>query len=547
MRGAWLALLLLVPLSGCLGFLDPVDDDDGVAPADVIDAPDSYTIIDTVVTEPPVYSADGTTLSVKVYEPITRDARPDGSPIEFPVMILLHPWGYAKEYFENVPMGVPSADNPDPRVNIMQAFADRGFITVAFDNRGFGRSEGQVGVAGAGEMADIEAVRQKIDGPAFNDNNHFGLAGVSLGAGTALRSWALNNNIDAVGSIYGWYDLYESLVPGNVPKGEWGVSLFASGTAASGGQLSPEISSWLSRAVQRSGMEGIEAEMDAHSARGWLGQTDKPLFQCQGMQESLFPQLEIGMDESIGFTRSLVFTGGHGDQDPICWDRILDFMDYFLRGVDNTVPSWPFLETVDSDPDAPLLKLTRAQVANTDAGVSFLHEGVLVEGPSNRKFTVQQRLLNNPLQEPAVVGDELGQSSQAIPEQLRQDPFAVFFDSGRLDSNTVLLGAPELKLVLDSSNTTDFQVVATLYSIDESGASRPISRGAYAHVAGGTAPIDGDVVDVKMTWTKTTIPADGRIVLKLSANDSGYYLPLQKNYDVSFTGASSLTLPGFQG
>ncbi len=547
MRGTWWAVLLLVPLSGCLGFLEPEEQADDVTPADVIDQPDTYKVDSVVITEMTVESADGTSLSTKVYEPITRDSREDGSPIQFPVMILLHPWGYAKEYFENIPMGMPTQEQPDPRVNVMQEFAERGFITVAFDNRGFGRSEGQVTIAGQGEMEDIEAVRQKIDGPAFNDNDHFGVAGVSLGAGTALRAWATNPNIHAVGSVYGWYDLYDAILPGNVPKSEWGVSLFATGTALSGGQLSPEISSWLARAVQRSDLTGVEAEMDTHSARGFLPQTDKPLFQCQGLQETLFPQLEIGLEESVGFTRSLVFTGGHGEQDTECWDHIMDFMDFFLRGVDNGVPTWPFLETIDSDPDAPTLTVSEAQLARTGTDVGYLHEGFMVEGPSNRRFTVSQRLTNNPLQEPSVVGDQIGGSYQAIPESLRQDPFAVFFDSGPLDATTVFLGNPQLSLTLaDGMDNLDFQVVATLYSVDEGGDSRPVSRGAYAHVAGATTPVE-EIVEIPMTWTKTTVPTDGRLVLKLSANDSGFYLPLQKNYDVTFTGASSLSLPIFEG
>ncbi len=287
--------------------------------------------------------------------------------------------------------------------------------------------------------------------------------------------------------------------------------------------------------------------MDTHSARGFLPQTDKPLFQCQGLQETLFPQLEIGLEESVGFTRSLVFTGGHGEQDTECWDHIMDFMDFFLRGVDNGVPAWPFLETIDSDPDAPTLTVSEAQLARTGTDVGYLHEGFMVEGPSNRRFTVSQRLTNNPLQEPSVVGDQIGGSYQAIPESLRQDPFAVFFDSGPLDATTVFLGNPQLSLTLaDGMDNLDFQVVATLYSVDEGGDSRPVSRGAYAHVAGATTPVE-EIVEIPMTWTKTTVPTDGRLVLKLSANDSGFYLPLQKNYDVTFTGASSLSLPIFEG
>ncbi len=545
----WLTLLLLVPLSGCFDFLEPPEDQEAM-PADVMDDPTSYSVSGfRVWPEDPqddlrVESSDGTELSVKVYEPLTRDARSDGSPIQFPVMIMLHPWGFAKEYFENAPMAEPSQDSPDVRVNLMQEFAEQGFITVAYDNRGFGRSDGEVGIAGVGEMMDLEAIRQWIGGGGpgsanFHVNGYYGVAGVSLGGGTALRGFVSNPEIDTVIDIYGWVDMYESIAPGNTPKAAWSAALFAQGEAASRGRLSSEVEEWLGKAVQRVDLTTVEAQMDTRSAAERLPLTDKPAFFCQGMQESLFPQIDKKWELADGFTRSFIFTGGHGVQDPRCWERALDWADYFLRGVDNDVPDWPFLETDDAQPEGPTLSFSEAALGRVTEETFYLHEGNLVAGPSKRTFTVQQRVLDNPFEEPPIVGDQTGYP-QAVPEQLRQDPTAVFFDSGPLGETKMLLGAPTIGLNLTAAHAgADFQVVATLYMIKD-GRSLELSQGAFSHHAGETHPIDREAT-LEMTWVKATVPADARLLLKLGANDAGEFLQFPSNFAVDFTGSSHIS------
>ncbi len=539
MRVQALALTVLLLSSGCLSFLD--DDSTGRAngPADVIDDPDSYSIAEVRIEEGTIEAPDGVELSYKVYVPVTRQAREDGTPIRFPVTMLLHPWGFAKEYFEQTPMNAGGPN--DPRRNIMQEFAERGFITVAHDNRGFGRSGGQVGIASVAEMGDIERIRQEMEA-RYPANGYVGVAGPSLGGGTSLRAWSQNPNIDAAANMYGWMDLYDAIMPGNVPKAEWAAALVALGAAGSGGQLSSEVSGWIDDAVARENLAQMESQMDGRSAAGRLANVDKPLLNCQGMQETLFPQIDRIWETAPGFVRNVVVTGGHASEPPLCWDRTIAFMDYFLRGVENGVDGWPFLETVDAHPDGPLLQLA-GDGLRVPEQTWFMHQNNLVAGPSNREFQIEQRLVGNPLSEPAVVADVGDDGNQAVPQQARQDPNAQFFIGEPFDTGVVILGNPIVDLQLAAQSIdTDWQVVLSLWAVDPDGDGRIISHGSYSNKEGETSDIE-DSVRVEMTWTKTTIAADGWVELKIGANDQNHYLQFPADYTVAFTGQSSLTLP----
>lgn len=555
MRGAWLALLLIASsMAGCFDFLEDGPAREGVRPADVEDDPADYRVIgvrvwgddrDEVST---VESADGTSISLKVYEPITRDARPDGDPIRFPVLYLFHGWGWAKEYFENAPMGEPSEEDPSPLVNQMQRFAKAGFITVAYDIRGFGQSGGTVTLASAADVQDFLAVHRHVEGN-FTTNGRVGVAGPSLGAGMSMRMLADSGVVDAAANLFGWADLYDAIVPGDVPKAEWAVLLYGVGQGGSRARLHSEITEWMAKAVQRTDMASVEAALDTRSTVSRLPQSDVPLFLCQGMQESLFPQVDLLWSAHGGFTRTHVYTGGHVSETEVCWDKVIDWMDYFLRGVDTQVDDWPFLETVDADPEVHALGFSQEALGRTAGWMRYLHEDSLVEGPSQRTFSVTQYVAANPLQEPAVVGDRIG--SHAVPEDFRQDPGAVFFDSGALDATQVVLGAPVLRLVPDDATRgVPFQVIATLYVVDADGSSRLLTRGAYAHLAEQEdAP---EAIEVRLDWTKATLHAGSRVVLKLGANDPGWFFPMPPDQQTpgaaaAFSGTSNLTLPFFEG
>jgi hypothetical protein len=55
------------------------------------------------------------------------------------------------------------------------------------------------------------------------------------------------------------------------------------------------------------------------------------------------------------------------------------------------------------------------------------------------------------------------------------------------------------------------------------------------------------VLELRFHWTKADFAPGDCMVLKLGANDESMFLPLAANYDVDFTGHSTLELPFFQG
>lgn len=548
MRILAVALLLALPaLSGCLSFLDDDGDDTGaVRPADVGYDPGTIRVTDIARHTATIPSFDGTQLAAVAYEPVSGDRTPDGDAPRWGLVVFVHGWGLFKETYEGAggASGTPAPQDPAVAysVNRLEAFARNGLLAVAYDARGFGQSTGTATVAGPAEMADLDAVITWAQ-TSFPSNGLVGVVGVSYGGGHAYQAWADNPRVTTAVPMYGWVDLYDGLAPGNVPKAEWATLLGGVGVAGGRGRVSPMLAEWYEKALTRNELETVQAEMEVRSVAGRMGPVAKPLFACQGMQETLFPQIDRAWQEAGGFTRALVFTGGHGAQDETCWARTLDWFRFFLGGHATGVAQWPALSTVDVN-GGRAVEYASFPVAAPQ--VSFLREPALDDDPSETVFTIEQRAIANPFTEPGAVWDQLDLPNNQVPEQFRDDPSAVFFDSSAFPRAEVLLGAPTLDLVLAAPDgATPFQVVGTLFHVDSGGKSRVLSRAAYAAL--GPDDVLNGTVTLRFDWVKANLAPGDKLVLKLGANDPNWFLPLLENYAVDFTGASKLTLPYYQG
>jgi len=547
------AVVAVAGLAGCLDAFKAKPDTAPVHPAKVGYDPSQVTVSGVQKTSLAVPSFDGTNLATIVEVPQTADALSDGSPVRWGVVVFLHGWGEAKEFYEGVggATGAPLPADPTGMapntVDHLAAFAKAGLIAVAYDARGFGQSGGQATVAGPAEMADLDAVIDYV-AAHFPTNGFVGIVGESYGGGQAYQALASDARIATVVPMYGWVDLYQGLLPGNVPKAEWAAMLLAIGEAGGKGQLSPMIYDWLQKAAARTDLETVHAQMDARSAKDRLAATTKPLLICQGLQETLFPQADVAWSTAGGFTRAVVVTGGHGGDFAPCWDKALDWMQFFLGGKDTKVASWPALTTVDaSGLGDPTVYPAFPQAAWTTQYLRPGNPGSFTDEPANVTFTISQRLASNPLEEPSGVWDLVNQPRNQPPDQFRQDPGGVLFETAPSHGSQVLLGAPVLHLKLANPRTpTPYQVVAELFLVEAAGnKSMLLSRGAHAAI-GPTDTVDG-ALDVRLDWTHATLAPGDRLQLKVDANDQAVYLPLPANYDVDFTGWSSLDLPYFEG
>ncbi|MGB0652524.1 MAG: alpha/beta fold hydrolase [Thermoplasmatota archaeon] len=540
---AWVMLLLLTlpAFSGCLSFL--VDDDEPVRlayPADVGYDASTVAVTDIRSTDADIVSFDNTTLSAIIVEPLAAGTLPDGSPATFPILLLGHPWATAKEFYENMFFG-PHAGEPEPPVNMLEELARAGFITVAWDARGFGQSGGQVTMAGPAEMADIDALIDHVE-ERYPTNGLVGIMGQSYGGAQALNAAGTNHRIAAAAEFQGWTDLYHGVSPGGVPKLEWLTILAGTGAATSGAQLSPLFADWAQAYATRNGLSEVEAQMDARSSFERLPGDDTPLFFCQGLQETLFPQVDLAVEATDGFTRAVLHHGGHSTFHRPCWDAAIEWFQFFLRGLDTEVDQWPALKTVDARGGD--LVVEYADWPQTTDMALYLRAPDLNPNPTpNATFTIVQRGLANPVLEPTFVWDLTGRPNNEMPEGFRQDPAAVFFQTRPFQEPGVLVGAAELKLELADNSTANlpFQVTAQLYHVTE-GNSRLIARGAAAAITPDDL-LGNTTLPLRLDFTKTDLFVGDALQLKLAANDPSAFAPLLANYDVTFTGDSTLMLP----
>lgn len=551
MRGVWpvllLGLLALPALSGCLSFLDDkTAKPSASAPADIGYDPATIRVTSVLKHTATVPSFDGTDLAVVAYEPVTGDRTPDDQKPRWGTVVFLHGWGFFKETYEGAGGAtgapIPGSEEAPYTTNRLEAFASEGLLAIAYDARGFGQSGGESTIAGPSEMADLDAILDWAEA-TFPTNGRFGMVGVSYGGGHAYQAWTDNPRITTAVPMYGWVDLYDGLAPGNVPKAEWATLLVGVGVAGSQATVSPMLAQWYEKAVTRSDLASVKAAMAVRSTDGRMAGVAKPLFMCQGLQESLFPQIDQAWAQTTGFTRAYVYTGGHSSQDEQCWAQARDWFLHFLGGFDRGVASWPALRSVDAGTDRIVDYLTfPASVPST----YYLRAPNLDLDPSTATFTIEQLVASNPLTEPSAIWDNTGLPNNAVPEDLRQDPSAVFFETAPLDAAEVVLGAPRLTLrMADPNATLPFQVVGTLYHVNAAGSSRVLSHGAAAaieapDVVNGTLPM-------QFTWVKADLAPGDKLVLKLGGNDSTWYLPLASIYSIEFTGASDFVVPLFQG
>ncbi len=550
MRALWMVgLLAVVALAGC--FSSPSDNQPDPMRPDPVDVPYDPEQVEVTGVRKDSFtfdSFDGTTLSAVAYIPETSMALDDGA-FEWPVIVFLHGLGFFKEQFEGTEAIAPGAnpedvpevggESPEEFRNILQKFAEAGFIAVAYDARGHGQSEGSMTVAGPSELADFDYLLDYVE-THYDASDRIGVTGTSYGGGQSLQALVSNPKVDTAVPMFGWIDLYDALLPDQVPKLEWIAALGAIAAGSNRGPVHPMLTEWYNNVLTRQNLDEVEAQMDARSTRHALPSNDKPLLVCQGMQESLFPQADEMALATGGFARTYIYTGGHNLIDTGCLQRALAWFEFFLAGKDTGVDTWPALETQDVSGD----RFTSFERWPETSNVTwYLRDPDLASQASpNVDFTIEQRLVANPFSDPAVVAEAFG-PGQALPEQFRQDPAAIFFTTPVFAEAAVIVGAPELTLTLDAGNQTGWQVTGQLL-VTKDGRSQIISRAAYAAL--NETHLEDGQVTLRFHYTKAQIDAGSTLSLKLSANDPSWWMPLLQDYSITFTGDSRLDVPFFE-
>ncbi|HEX8343505.1 MAG TPA: alpha/beta hydrolase [Actinoplanes sp.] len=142
--------------------------------------------MDEIRTEDVRFSSDGIDLAGVLRLP------PAGSPQPAPAVALTGPFTGVKE-------------------QVVGTYADRlaraGYVTLAFDHRGFGESGGRRGHEDSqGKLGDLRAAVGLLSARAEVDADRIGVVGVCLGGGYAVRAAATDPRVRAVVGIAGAYN-----------------------------------------------------------------------------------------------------------------------------------------------------------------------------------------------------------------------------------------------------------------------------------------------------------------------------------------------------
>ena len=275
-----------------------------------------------------------------------------------PAVLRTHGWGGERERTPNA---------------FLSRLLDEGYAILTWDSRGFGDSGGEAHIGSpnfevkdAGVLMDYLASRPEIqkDGPG---DPRVGWTGGSNAAGVQFNTAALDQRVDAIVPEISWGLLTEDLNPNKVYKQGWGELLYNAGLAGASqdgldspaGPQTGEYAEQIHRAYQETKTSGGVSE----EIQKWFRhkstvvrshKVTAPTLIIQGSVDTLFPLedafrnyknlVKAGtpvklMAYCAGHTLGCAYPGGasgypkgSGDKPPIFEDRILAWLDRYVKG-----------------------------------------------------------------------------------------------------------------------------------------------------------------------------------------------------------------------
>jgi predicted acyl esterase len=272
---------------------------------------------------------DGVQLAATLY-------LPDGSPPAsgWPAVVLLHAIG-----------GTRASTNALAE----QSFATQGYAVLAYDARGHGESGGLFSGDGPREIADLAGLHAWLAARADVDDGRIGAWGISYGGGAVLRALVQGVPFAAAEVSETWFDLYQSLLPGDLAKS--GAILAFLGSVASD-RTATSVDAIRGDALASRNVPVLKAFAAERSAGAALRSVHTPVLWFQGRRDFAF-----GLEQGIAGYRALagpkrLYIGpfGHtpsrfpGPDLPQFLSEATAWFDRFLKGLPNGIDTRPPIE-----------------------------------------------------------------------------------------------------------------------------------------------------------------------------------------------------------
>ncbi len=469
--------------------------------------------------------------------------------------------------------------------------ARRGFVVLAWTARGFGESEGLIGLNSPDyEVADARALVNWLarrpdvirDGPG---DPRVGVTGASYGGALALLLAGTDQRVDALAPLITWNDLAQALfpnaasrapIPATTPaagafapdgvfKRDWAGLFFGAGTGGSGvcGRFRPEVcAAYTQAATAGEPTSEITALLRRSSPASVAGRITAPTLLVQGEQDTLF-----GLDQADATARQLAaagaplrmiwYAGGHDGGKPGEWlrEEIGSWFDYHLSGtgedpgtgfdyqVQGAFGAEDFGQRTVTAPAYPGLRYPGSRSTASQHPASQ-HPGV-----QRREFALHgdpQLIVRPPGGSPAAVtslpglGGALSEAAGLVDGVAADLPGqAATFDTDPLVDSLDVAGAPQVRLQVaalpggtalpdGTAPPSEAVLFVKLYDVGPDG-RRTLPGAAVAPIRIGPLPADSTPVEVTVTLAGVVRPVEAghRLTVAVATTDRGYAVPAQ--------------------
>lgn len=236
-------------------------------------------------------------------------------------------------------------------LSLCRWLAERGFVSLTYASRGFGKSGGLVDFAGPDTMSDITTVIDWAAEHTPSDTSRVGVYGMSYSGGQVLMAPALDKRIKAVHAISPWGDFERSLYPNNTRLGLVTEAILL--TTKMAGRPGPDLQN-IEKAYREDTIEQYQSQIQSRSPRTYLHQINNSGAAIQihhSLQDSVFPPGQtVDFFEDLTVPKRIFFApGDHGTYsllpqfgiDDPTWSATLEWFDRYLRNIENNVEHKP--------------------------------------------------------------------------------------------------------------------------------------------------------------------------------------------------------------
>ncbi|MHA7958527.1 alpha/beta fold hydrolase [Streptomyces sp. L500] len=455
-----------------------------------------------------------------------------------------------------------------------EELARSGYAVLTWSARGFGHSTGRIGlndpdreVADVSRLIDWLARRPEVRLDAAGDPR-VGIAGGSYGGAIALLAAGYDKRVDAIAPQITYWNLADSLFPGDVFKKLWAGIFFTTGatSAPAGSAPAPSRTTGgpsgcgrferslceMYERVAVAGKPDAEARklLERRSPSAVADRVKVPALIVQGQNDSLFP-----LDQSDAAAAAVRRNGA-----PVAVDWIAGGHDTGLAAeqdrIERRTRAWfdRYLKDHESTGTGPAFRVSRTGGIDTTDGRARLRAATGTRYPGLRSDTRTvplaggTRSFANPAgaAPPAVsavpgVGGGLSQlSGLGLGVSLDFPGQYARFDSAPLSDGVHVTGTPTAKVKV-ASDTGEAVLFAKVYDVGP-GDQQQLPGQLVAPLRVEDAK-DGRTVELRLPAIDHTFEAGHRMRLVLSATDLGYASPTHPaGYTVSLAGGG-LSVP----